>query len=219
MRACIGIEKRVIYGRIIEIFEPPPAGVLPVFSPYGLIAGEQALEPTMQTARPDPNTLDEATLAFVRSVFQHARAGEPEALATLLAQGLPPNLRNERGDSLLMLACYHGHVDTVRVLLEHGADPELMNDAGQTPLAGAAFKGDLAVATLLLDQGASVASAGPNGKNALMFAAMFNRTEIARLLLARGADPHALDADGLSALAAAQRMGAQDTAALLAGLD
>lgn len=218
MRAPIGIEKRVIYRRIIEIFDPLLAGVLPGFGPYDVIVGKPPLEPTMQTARPDPSTLDEATLAFVRTVFQHARAGDTGALGTLLAQGLPPNLRNERGDSLLMLACYHGHADTARVLLEHGADPELMNDAGQTPLAGAAFKGDLAVATLLLDHGADVASAAPNGKNALMFAAMFNRTDIARLLLARGADPHALDADGLSALAAARRMGAQDTAALLADL-
>src|SRR5687768_11986281 len=97
---------------------------------------------------PDPHELDEATLAWVGQVFQQARAGEAGVLATLLAQGLPPNLRNERGDSLLMLACYHGHMDAARVLLEHGADPALMNDAGQAPLHAAAFKGDLAVAAL-----------------------------------------------------------------------
>lgn len=143
----------------------------------------------MQPDSPPSSQLDEATLAFVRRVFQYARGGETAALGELLAQGLPPNLRNERGDSLLMLACYHGHADTARVLLAHGADPELVNDAGQTPLAGAAFKGDLAVATLLLDGGARVDTAGPNGKTALQFAAMFNREDIARLLLARRRNP------------------------------
>jgi hypothetical protein len=164
---------------------------------------------------PSANELDEDTLAFVRRVFGYARAGASAELAPLLAQGLPANLRNERGDSLLMLACYHGHLDTARLLLEHGADPEIMNDAGQAPLHGAAFKGDLAIATLLLEHGAQVDCAGPNGKTALLFAAMFNRTDIARLLLARGADPFRLDADGNAILEAARRMGALETVALL----
>ena len=61
-------------------------------------------------------------------------------------KGLPPNLRNHKGDTLLMLAAYHGHVETVKVLLENQADPEIRNDNGQSPIAGAAFKGDLAFA-------------------------------------------------------------------------
>jgi ankyrin repeat protein len=173
--------------------------------------------PTDQTpaARPEP---DEATLAFARRVFQHARSGEAAELATVLGQGFPPNLRNERGDSLLMLACYHGQHDAARTLLDHGAAPELQNDAGQTPLGAAAFKGDIAIATLLLDRGAGVDSAGPNGKTALMLAAMFNRSEIALLLLARGANPFLKDAAGVSIIDAARRMGADDTCALLSKL-
>jgi ankyrin repeat protein len=190
----------------------------------GLICPIHRQETTMQAAAREPgrppsaNELDEDTLAFVRRVFGFARAGDSAELAPLLAQGLPANLRNERGDSLLMLACYHGHPDAARLLLEHGADPEIMNDAGQAPLHGAAFKGDLATATLLLERGARVDAAGPNGKTALLFAAMFNRVDIARLLLAHGADPLRRDADGNAILDAARKMGASDTAALLAAL-
>lgn len=162
-----------------------------------------------------PADLDDDTLAFVRRVFQYARTGESGELATLLGQGLPPNLRNERGDSLLMLACYHGYAAAAAALLDAGADPELLNDAGQTPLAAAAFKGDAACAALLLARGARVDSTGPNGKTALMIAAMFNRVEIARLLLEHGADPLAPDAAGVSIAEAAARMGAHDTLALL----
>lgn len=166
----------------------------------------------------DPAQLDDDTLAFARKVFQMARGGETAELATLLSQGMPANLRNERGDSLLMLASYNGHPDTTKVLLDHGADPELQNDAGQSPLIGAAFKGDLAIATLLLDHGAQADGRGRDGKTPLMFAAMFNRVDIVRLLIDRGADPFAVDGAGVSSLDAAQRMGAADTAALLAAL-
>ena len=47
-------------------------------------------------------------------------------LGRLLASGLPANLRNHKGDTLLMLASYHGHLDAVRVLLEHGADDYIL---------------------------------------------------------------------------------------------
>ena len=159
--------------------------------------------------------LDDDTLEFARRVFQYARTGETEQLAALLAQGMPANLRNERGDSLLMLACYHGHVETARVLLDHGADPELLNDAGQTPLAGAAFKGDAGIVRLLVARGAAIDSRGEGGRTALMVAAMFNRAEIVRLLLAHGADSGLCDASGLDARTAAEIMGAPDTPGLL----
>lgn len=166
----------------------------------------------------NPAELDDDTLAFVRRVFQYARTGEAGELSTLLTQGLPPNLRNERGDSLLMLACYHGHASAARALLNAGADPEILNDAGQTPLAAAAFKGDAACASLLLERGARVDNAGPNGKTALMIAAMFNRVDIARLLLEHGADPLAPDAAGMSIREAAAKMGAGDAVALLTAM-
>ena len=80
---------------------------------------------------------------FAEQVFNKAREGDAAMLAALLSKGLPANLRNHKGDTLLMLASYHGHVDAVKVLLEHKADPEVRNDNGQSPIAGAAFKGNL----------------------------------------------------------------------------
>ena len=162
-----------------------------------------------------PPALDAETLAFAARVFGYARGGQAELLGDLLAQGLPPNLRNERGDSLLMLACYHGHEAAARLLLDHGADPDLANDRGQTPLAGAAFKGDAGIVRLLVARGAAIDSRGEGGRTALMVAAMFNRAEIVRLLLAHGADSGLCDASGLDARTAAEIMGAPDTPGLL----
>lgn len=162
-----------------------------------------------------PTMLDDDTLAFAHKVFNHCRNGDSVELATLLDAGLPANLLTSTGDSLLMLASYHGRVETTRLLLKHGGDPTLANDRAQTPLAGAVFKGDHAVVELLLEHGAEVDQLPPGGKTALMFAAMFNRTDLLLRLLEAGADPELRDSEGKTALQLAQAMGAADTAAYL----
>lgn len=115
------------------------------------------------TDSPRPE-LDMETQEFVHQLFDLARQGNSQRLEQLLQQGLPPNLRNHKGDSLLMLASYHGHADTVRLLLAYKADPDLRNLAGQTPLAGAAFKGDLAMVELLLAGSADVEAPRPTAR-------------------------------------------------------
>lgn len=164
-----------------------------------------------------PSALDDSTLDFADKVFDAARTGDADSLAQWLAAGLPPDLRNAKGDSLLMLASYHGHAAAAALLLQHGADAALANLRGQTPLAGVAFKGDLAMAELLLDHGAGVDSPSPDGRTPLMFAAMFNRLDIMRLLIARGARVDATDAQGTTPLGCALAMGAQEAAAVLRG--
>ena len=157
---------------------------------------------------------DADTLKFLQQVFQWVRAGDAGALAPVLAAGLPPKLRNAQGDSLLILAAYHGHPAVVRLLLEAGADPDVANDRGQTALGAAAFRGDGEVLRLLLDHGAQPDSP-PGGRTAFMLAAMFNRVEMMEELRQRGADPWARDSEGLDALRAAQKMGAVEAAELI----
>ena len=170
-----------------------------------------------KAAAPAP-VMDAETLEFIRGVFALVRAGEAERLAGMVAKGLPVSFRNEKGDSLIMLACYHGHLDTARVLLEAGADPNVPNDQGQTPLAGVAYKGYPDIAELLLAHGADIEGASPDGKTPLMMAAMFNRTEILNLLIERGAAIDAVDSRGMTASSLAETMGAKDTGARLAEL-
>ena len=158
---------------------------------------------------------DEEFRSIAEAAFDLARAGESERLLRFVETGLPVDLVNGSGDSLLMLAAYHGHVDTVKVLLEHKADPEIRNDNGQSPIAGAAFKGDLAVVKALVEGGAQVEGSSFDGRTALMMAAMFNRVEIVDYLISKGADPKAKDANGVSALDAAKTLGATDTIAQL----
>ncbi len=88
------------------------------------------------TEAPDPEVVELAT-----KIFDLARRGRTEELVAYVDAGVPADLTNDRGDSLVMLAAYHGHAEAVRALLARGADADRVNDRGQTPLAGAVFKG------------------------------------------------------------------------------
>ncbi|MDO4262933.1 MAG: ankyrin repeat domain-containing protein [Deinococcus sp.] len=162
--------------------------------------------------------LDPQILELLQRMFDLARAGEAAEVRQWLEKGVPANLTNEKGDTLLMLAAYNGQPEVVRVLLEAGADAGRANDRGQTPLQAAAFKGDLDMVRLMLDLGVDVDSPGPDGRTALFLAAMFDRTEMLDLLLERGADLNARDAAGFGVLDAARQLGAEGTAARLAEL-
>ena len=154
--------------------------------------------------------MNEETYEMIQQLFQLVRAGDAARLKRLFERGFDaPNIRDGKGNSLLMLASYNGQLETTHVLLEHGGDPQLANDMGQIPLAGAAFKGNTAMAQLLIEHGADVNARMPDGKTPLMFAAMFNRLEIIDLLIAHGADASLQTNDGSTAQSLAQAMGAE----------
>jgi ankyrin repeat protein len=113
-----------------------------------------------------------------------ARNGDATGLAALLSQGLGVNLQDAKGNTLLMLAAYHGKAETVAMLLKARATVDLRNAKGQTPLGGVAFKGYVDIATLLLDAGADpVADQG--GSTPADFATLAGKTEILALLQTR----------------------------------
>lgn len=70
-----------------------------------------------------PTSLPSEAVAYARQFFDGARRGEIELFKAPLEAGLPSNLTNDKGDTLLMLACYHGHSELAELLLMHGADP------------------------------------------------------------------------------------------------
>ncbi len=120
-------------------------------------------------------------------LFDMARTGNAETLAAYLDAGVPVDLTNGAGDTLVMLASYHGHPETVRALTERGADVNRPNDRGQTPLAGAVFKGEDDVVALLVAAGADPAAGDPS---AIDTAQMFGRVGYLELFGAAGpADP------------------------------
>lgn len=123
--------------------------------------------------------LTDEELGYLRSLFDLARTGDTGRLAAAIEAGIPVNLTNE-ADSLLVLAAYHDHPDTVRALLDAGADTARVNDRGQTALGAAVFRRSERSVTRLLAAGADPAL-GP--RSALDIARFFDLPEMLALLV------------------------------------
>ncbi|POR38659.1 Putative ankyrin repeat protein [Tolypocladium paradoxum] len=120
------------------------------------------------------SSLSPEAIALAARMYDSARRGELPIFQQALPAGLPPNMTNEKGDTLLMLAAYYGHADLVKLLIQHGADPNRLNDKGQSPLAGAVFKKEDAVVEALLAGGADPDYGNPS---ALRCVEMFKQGE------------------------------------------
>lgn len=118
---------------------------------------------------------DETTADLAYQLFDWARSGEVERIVAYVDAGAPVDLADPAGNSLLMLAAYHGHAELVRALADRGAGVDRLNDRGQSPLAGAVFKGEQGVVAALLDHGADREAGHPS---ATATAEYFGRTDL-----------------------------------------
>lgn len=114
-------------------------------------------------------------IALAHRLLDAAREGDAARLASYVDRGVPVDLSDADGSSLLMLAAYHGHAEAVRVLIERGADVDRLNDRGQAPVAGAIFKGEDEVVGLLVAAGADLDAGQPTARAT---AEMFGRTDL-----------------------------------------
>jgi ankyrin repeat protein len=116
-----------------------------------------------------PEPLDDDTLAFAHRMFDLARGGHTAELSANVDAGLPVNLTNSQGDTLLILAAYHDHPETVSALLERGADHGRVNDRGQSALAAAAFRRSAESVRALLGAGADPYAGSPSAVETARF--------------------------------------------------
>jgi ankyrin repeat protein len=126
----------------------------------------------------DPS--EEDVLEFAHRIFDLARSGNSAELAAYVDAGLPVDMANDKGDTLVMLATYHDHPDTVRTLLARGADAARVNDRGQTALAAAVFRQSPESVSVLLAAGADPTVGSPS---AVDMARNFNLPEMLELLI------------------------------------
>jgi ankyrin repeat protein len=107
--------------------------------------------------------LTDDELRFLQETFDLAREGETAAITERVDAGVPVNLTNSGGDTLLILAAYHSHTGTVRALIARGADHARINDKGQTALGAAVFRQAGEIVVDLLDAGADPALGRQSG--------------------------------------------------------
>ena len=129
----------------------------------------------MSTPEPEGPPQGDDPVELGNWLLDRARLGEAERLADYADHGMPVDLTDAKGNTLLMLAAYHGHAATVAALVERGADVDRRNHRDQSPVAGALFKGEDAVVRTLVAAGADLDAGTPSGRAT---AAMFERQDL-----------------------------------------
>ena len=142
----------------------------------------------------DPNTVNpEGVPALMLAVR------EPSLKVAELLASWPKTkteLRNDKDESVLMLAAFKGHFGLVQKLVEHDAD---VNKPGWTPLHYAASAGHVQILEYLLEHSAYIDAESPNGTTPLMMAAIYGSPEAVKVLIQAGADLSHKNQLGLSA--------------------
>ena len=143
----------------------------------------------------DPNTVNPEGVAGLMLAVR-----EPSLKVAELLAGWPKvktEIRNDKDESVLMLAALKGYLPLVKKLVAHDAD---VNKTGWTPLHYAASGGHVAVIEFLLESSAYIDAESPNGTTPLMMAAMYGSPEAVKVLIQAGADLTVKNQMGLSAL-------------------
>jgi uncharacterized protein len=155
--------------------------------------------------------------------YEAAALGHTARVSELLEAeaALVNTLAAADGFSLLGLAAYFGHADTVGALLARGADPNLAagNSMQVRPLHSAVAHHDaavaLSVAETLVRHGAELNAVQEGGYTALHETANRGDMPLTELLLSHGADPSVKTSAGQSPLDLAEQKGHNAVAARL----
>ena len=131
---------------------------------------------------------------------------------TMLKGGIDPNIKNEKGNTPLIISASLGDLPSVKTLLAYRADLNAANNDGNTPLIYAARYNHPKIVRELLRPQTMQAPVdlnyqNKNGETALYWAASKGYTDIVKRLLAAGADPTVAAKDGLVPYRVAQKNG------------
>lgn len=154
-----------------------------------------------------------ATAGPREDLFKAVEIDAPHMIRSLVADGIDPNQRDDRGDVALYVALRNDALQAAEALLAHPRiDIDAANATGETPLMMAALRGRTDWVARLIERGAQVNRAG---WTPLHYAASGGSPPTVKLLLDRGAAIDARSPNGTTPLMMAARYGAIDSADLL----
>lgn len=165
-----------------------------------------------------PEVIDKFLLSGVRTglnkeyLFRSSGTKNHLGVLTMLKGGVDPNVKNEKGNTPLIISASLGDVPSVKTLLSYRADLNAFNNDGNTPLIYAARYNYPKVIKELLKPQTMQAPIdlnyqNKNGETALYWAAAKGHEEAAKRLLAAGADPTIAANDGFVPSRIAQKNG------------
>jgi hypothetical protein len=189
----VGGETRFTSGGGVVAFVSPE-------HPFVKAAQEDNLEAlTALIAGMDVNLRDKRSNT---TALEHAvRNANREMVQLLLSAGANVNLKNESGETVLMMMDGDATSDLVWDLINVGAKVNQKDNADNTALMQAATTNNLEAVKTLIDAGAEVDARNKRGQTALMLAASEGNVNIVRTLVLAGADINASDNEHQNVLA------------------
>lgn len=153
--------------------------------------------------------------AWAQSIefFRALEIDNDRTVGRLLAAGLDPNTRDERGQVGLYVALRAGSAKCATLLYAHPAiSIDEANLVGETPLMMAALRGNLDWTAKLAQRGARI---NRDGWSPLLYAASGPEPKVVAWLLEHGADVESRAPNGTTPLMMAARYGAEASVDLL----
>ena len=132
----------------------------------------------------------QADVAALASAVQH---GDRRRIAELVASGVDPNARGDKGINLLQWAILHQNREGLDALLKAGADAAVQDESGSTAMHFAAGTTDPGFMATLIANGAPLDARNGAGESALCAALLGGRDPQFEQLVAAGADVDAAD--------------------------
>ncbi len=135
-----------------------------------------------------------------RQLLAAAASGDSRAVASLIADGVALDMRDERCRTALLLATHANDIETARLLIEAGADVNAQDAMKDSAYLYAGARGHLEILRLTLSHGADLESTNRYGGTALIPAAERGHVETVRTLVTAGVDVNHVNNLGWTAL-------------------
>ena len=146
------------------------------------------------------------TPAQIADLVKAVKFDDAKGVKSFLAQGFSPNLTDENGNPLLLLAVKDRSYGVIEVLLaSKGMDVDLSNKLGETPLMIASINGDMPLVQTLVSK--KKALLDHIGWTPLHYACSKGQLEVSQYLIANGALVDSLNLGGTTPLMMAVQSG------------
>lgn len=122
------------------------------------------------------------------TIFNAIIGNNIEAVKLFLDQGSSIEIKDDDGDTPLLLAVSEGHLNIVRLLLDKGAYIEAKDNDGSTPLICSANAGYLSISKLLLENKGNIEAKDNGGFTPLICACGGGHKDVVELLINKGAN-------------------------------